>query len=152
MQGVESIHADTALKTGAGQLPKPALHFVLQHQVFRAFGNVQKAVDALINIRRPGGAQFRVALRQVVGFGHRIDGGAYYRVIHRFGDTFTEQVNVQVAAADAFDVFVAGSDHGLVTALAGLLGHIGYISCGFDSGDLIWILARRYRPLRALRR
>ena len=51
VQRIEGVHADAALKTGAGELPETALHLVLHDEVFGTLGDVQEAVDAITRIR-----------------------------------------------------------------------------------------------------
>ncbi len=91
MQRVERVHADAALEAGAGELPEPALHLVLHHQVGRALGDVQKAVDALAGERRDRRRKLRVAHRQVVGLGHGVDRRANDRVIDRLVDELAKK-------------------------------------------------------------
>jgi hypothetical protein len=47
VQSVDRVHADAALKAGAGALAELALHAVLHDHVVHALGNLQEAVHAL---------------------------------------------------------------------------------------------------------
>jgi hypothetical protein len=62
----------------------------------------------------PGGGEVRVLDGQVVGHFQGVDGGADDGVVGGFGDTLAEEVDGDVAVAEAFDVVVAGADGGEV--------------------------------------
>jgi hypothetical protein len=110
MQCIDRIHAHAALEAGTGQLPEPALHLVLQDQVLRTAGHMQKPVDAFAGVRRHGGTKLRIAQRQFVGFSHRIDRRPDERVIDRLVNEFTEQEHAQLSATQTGDVILGAAN------------------------------------------
>ena len=65
VQRVDRVHADAALKAGAGALAEPALHAVLHHHVVDALGDLQEAVHALAGELGLRGGQLGVLLGEV---------------------------------------------------------------------------------------
>ena len=110
MQRVERVHSDAALEAGARELAKSALHLVLHDQVFGALGDVQEAVHPSPGVGRVRRGERRIAHREVVGLRDRVDRWTDHRMVHRLGDALAKQVNLEIAAAQALDVFGAGAD------------------------------------------
>ncbi len=109
-QGVQGVHPDAALEAGAGELTEPALHPVLRHHVLHRFGDVQEPVDRSAGDGREGGRQLRLVGGELVGGGHRIDRGPDEWMIERLVDQLAEEVDPQVAPAQASEVVLCALD------------------------------------------
>ena len=127
VKGVDRIHADAALEAGSGELPQAPLHLVLHHQVLGARRHVQEAVDPLTGVGRKRATQLGIARREVVGLRHRVHRRADDGMVDRLGHQLAEQIDLELAPAQARDVFVAGANRrGRLPALDGLewSGHV----------------------------
>ena len=118
IQGVDRVHPDAALEAGAGALPEPTLHAVLEHHVVHVLGHLQEAVDALPGQLRLRRRKLGVFLGQRVGLRDRVDRGPDHRVVDRLLDQVAKQIDAQLAAAEALDIFGSGAD-----------GHKRWVAC-----------------------
>ena len=110
VQHADRVEPGTTLEAGARQLPEAALHAVLHDQVGRRPDDVEEAVDPRPDQLRPCRRQFGILDREVVGPRQCVDRRADDRVVDRLLDDAAEQVDLDVAAAQRRDIFVAGAD------------------------------------------
>lgn len=110
IDGVEGVHAHTALETAGRLLTQQALHLYLFHQILAGLVEVGKAVDFVAGQAGGGGHQVLILgiLGQRVGHGHAVDGGTDHGVIHPVVELLAEHVHAGVQLTQGVDVLFRG--------------------------------------------
>jgi len=110
VHGIDGIHADTALETGAGFLSQQPLHFYFFDQVFRALMQMAETVYLF-------SGQMRFRRHQIFMLGALSQGVRHFYGIHGRPDDwmiggafhlFTQKVDFQIHFTQAFFVLISG--------------------------------------------
>jgi hypothetical protein len=115
VDGIESVHTDTALEAAGGLLTKQALHLDLLDKVVGGLVQMSEAVDLAAGEIRCCGHQVLILwiLRERIGHSDAVDAGADDRMIDPVVDLFAEHINAGVELAQRVDIFLCGH-HGVI--------------------------------------